>query len=141
MRIEGFHHVAIRVQDFDAAIAFYRDGLGFPEQIRWSDGQKMIALLDTGGGDYIEILSNGKPPPLAEGAWGHLALRTDDCDAAFARAITAGATVAIAPKDMPIRTADRTIPVRLAFCKGPNGEIIEFFQSDKLVGHACKEEF
>ena len=83
MRIEGFHHVAIRVQDFDAAIAFYRDGLGFPEQIRWSDGQKMIALLDTGGGDYIEILSNGKPPPLAEGAWGHLALRTDDCDAAF----------------------------------------------------------
>ncbi|HEY7087564.1 MAG TPA: VOC family protein [Tepidisphaeraceae bacterium] len=131
MGIQGFHHVAIRVQDFEAAIAFYRDGLGFPERVRWSDGQKMIALLDTGGGDYIEILSNGKPPPLDEGAWSHLALRTDDCDAAFARALAAGASPTIAPKEMPIRSHGKSIRVRLAFCRGPNGEIIEFFQNSE----------
>ena len=131
MSIRGFHHVAIRVHDFEAAVAFYRDGLGFAERIRWSDGQKMIALLDTGGGDYVEILSNGRPPPQGEGAWAHLALRSDDCDADVARAVAAGATVAIAPKDMPIRTPDETVPVRLAFCRGPHGEIIEFFQNER----------
>ena len=128
MAIHGFHHVAIRVADFEGAIRFYV-GLGFPERIRWSDGKKMIALLDTGGGDYVEILSNGADPPLPEGAWSHLALRTDDCDAAVKKAVDAGAVVLIAPKEMPIRTANETIPVRLAFVRGPNGEIIEFFQN------------
>lgn len=130
MSIQGFHHVAIRVADFDAAVAFYRDGLGFPERIRWHDGSKWVALLDSGGGDYIELLGGGKAPPLPEGAWAHIALRTDDCDAAFAKAIAAGATVATAPKEIQIRTETETVRVRLAFCKGPHGEIIEFFQNE-----------
>jgi glyoxylase I family protein len=131
MSIQGIHHVAIRVKDFDAAVRFYEQGLGFPLRIQWGDGQKQIALLDTGSGDYVEVIGGGKAePPLPEGAWAHLALRTDDVDAAVERAVAAGAVVTIAPKMMPIRTPKENVDVRLAFCKGPSGEIIEFFQND-----------
>jgi glyoxylase I family protein len=32
----GFHHVAVRVPDFDAAMRFYQDVLGFTEKIAWA---------------------------------------------------------------------------------------------------------
>ncbi len=133
--ITGIHHVAIRVHDFEKAIAFYRDGLGFKERVRWNDGKKWIVLLDAGSGDYIEILSHGKEGAQPEGAWGHLALRTTDCDAAIELAVKAGAKILIAPKEMPINPEDengakgKQIPVRLAFCQGLFGEVIEFFQN------------
>ena len=124
--ISGFHHVAIRADDFDASVNFYL-ALGMEEKIRWGDGDSRGIMLDTGDGNYIEIFAGGtKNQP--DGAWFHIALRTDDVDAALEIAKSAGAVVTVEPKDIVIK-AKTPVPVRLAFCKGPDGELIEFFQN------------
>jgi len=125
----GFHHVAIRARDFDASVRFYTEALGFKEKLRWGQGDKRAIMLDAGDGNYLEIFANGQEGPKPEGAIIHFALRTDNTDAAIARARAAGAIVTVEPKDVLIPSAPQPTPVRLAFCKGPDGEVIEFFQN------------
>jgi glyoxylase I family protein len=129
----GFHHVAIRARDWDASVRFYTQALGFVEKIRWGEGDKRAIMLDTGDGNYLEIfagrkdsLGAGTPePPIL-----HFAIRTTNTDAAIARARAAGAEVTIDAKDVVIPSIPGPTPVRLAFCKGPDGEVIEFFQNE-----------
>jgi glyoxylase I family protein len=59
----------------------------------------------------------------------HFALRTTDCDQAIEAARAAGAEVTVEPRDVTL-SADPPIPARIAFCKGPDGELIEFFQNE-----------
>lgn len=125
----GFHHIAMRVKDFDASVRFYTEGLGFRKGISWGEGAKRAIMLDTGDGNYVELFAGGTDAPKPEGAILHFALRTTDCDAATARAREAGAGVTMEPKDVDIPSAPNSTPVRIAFCKGPDGEIIEFFQN------------
>jgi glyoxylase I family protein len=128
----GFHHVAIRSADFDRSVAFYTDGLGFKRAYGWGEGVGRAALLDIGDGNYIEIFANGKPrtgpidSPLI-----HFALRVPDTDAAFARAVAAGAGVDMEPKNVDLQ-GDTVVTVRIAFVIGPDGEEIEFFQNTIL---------
>jgi glyoxylase I family protein len=86
-------------------------------------------MLDTGDGSCLEVFAGGADGPQPEGAVLHFALRTTDCDAALARARAAGAEVTMEPTRVDIPTRPRPTPVRIAFCKGPDGEVIEFFQS------------
>jgi glyoxylase I family protein len=125
----GFHHVAIRSSNFDQSVKFYTEALGFKEKIRWGEGSKRAIMLDTGDGNYLEIFANGTEGPKPEGCIIHFALRTDNCDQAVERARSAGALVTIEPKDVVIQSVPQPTPVRLAFCKGPDGEVIEFFQN------------
>jgi len=120
----GFHHVAIRVHDFDASVKFYIEVLGFTERVRWGEGNGRGILLDTGDGNYLEIFAGGAPGPKPEGAFLHLALRTDNVDKAIEVARAAGMEVTVEPKDVSLGT----VPARIAFFKGPDGEIIELFQ-------------
>jgi len=126
----GFHHVAIRAHDFDASVRFYTEALGFKEKIAWGEGGGRAAMLDSGDGNYMEIFSGGDGPK-PEGSILHFALRTSDCDAALERARAAGAEVTVEPKDVTIDSRPSPTPIRIAFCKGPDGEIIEFFQNEK----------
>ena len=126
----GFHHVAIRAYDFDASVRFYTEALGFTQKIAWGEGEKRAVMLDAGDGNYMEIFANGKNEPKPEGAIIHFALRTNNCDAAIERARAAGAQVTVEPKDVDIPSTPHRTPVRIAFCKGPDGEIIEFFQNE-----------
>lgn len=126
----GFHHVAIRARDFDATVRFYTEALGFKEKISWGEGPKRATMLDAGDGNYLEVFAGGSDGPKPEGAILHFALRTDDCDAALARARAAGAQVTMEPKGVDIPSTPTMTPVRIAFCKGPDGEIIEFFQNE-----------
>ena len=125
----GFHHLALRVHDFDASIAFYTQGLGFTPKITWGKGDQRAAMLDTGDGNYLEIFAGGSDEPKPEGAVLHFALRTSSTDQAIEAARAAGAEVTVEPKHVTIQS-DPPTEVRLAFCKGPDGEIIEFFQND-----------
>jgi len=125
----GFHHVAIRVTDFEKSIHFYTLALGFVEKVRWGEGDKRGIMLDTGDGNYLEIFAGAKGP-APEGPIIHFAIRTTDTDAACARAKAAGAEVTIEPKDVDIPSTPHTVPVRLAFFKGPDGEVDELFQND-----------
>ena len=91
-------------------------------------------MLDTGDGNYVEVFAGGKHPigeELPEGALLHFALRTQDCDRAIERARAAGAVVTIEPKSLDL-PGNPPVPVRIAFCRGLNGEIIEFFQNETL---------
>lgn len=126
----GFHHIAMRVRDFDASVQFYTEVLGFTQKICWGEGNKRAVMLDTGDGNYIELFAGGSVEPKPEGMILHFALRTDNCDAALERARAAGAPVTMEPKDVEIPSQPVT-PVRIAFCKGPDGEIIEFFQNER----------
>ena len=126
----GFHHVAIRALDFDASVRFYTDGLGFREKIVWGEGDGRAILLDTGDGNYLEIFAGGKNEPKLEGAILHFAIRTTDCDAATKRAVAAGATITMQPKALTIQSRPGPTPVKISFVKGPDGELIEFFENE-----------
>lgn len=126
----GFHHVAMRVKDFDKSLKFYRDGLGFVQKAAWGTKPNRTVLLDTGDGNYFEIFE-GKPDQTAqEGIFLHIALRTDNCDSAVESARSAGAEVTMEPRDIDLKDATPPLKMRIAFIKGPDGETLEFFQSE-----------
>jgi glyoxylase I family protein len=127
----GFHHVAIRAYDWDKSVKFYMEALGFQEKIRWGEGPERAIMLDTGDGNYLEIFASGSGEPKPEGCIIHFALRTDECDAAVERARAAGAVITTEPKDFIIQSKPEPTPVRYAFCKGPDGEMIEFFKTPR----------
>ncbi len=126
----GFHHVAIRAHDFDASVKFYTEALGFTEKIAWGEDRGRAVMLDTGDGNYLEVFANGEEGSKPEGAIIHFAIRTSDVDSAIARARGAGAEVTVEPKDIEIKSRPQHMPVRLAFFKGPDGEIIELFDNE-----------
>lgn len=121
----GFHHVFMKVSDLEKSLKFYIDGLGFTQKTSWGQGPGKMVLLDTGDGNYFE-LSQGTPDEVKAL---HIALRTDDCDASLEAARAAGAVVTMEPKDVNI-PSDPVLPVRIAFFKGPDGEVIELFQNE-----------
>ncbi|WP_166244860.1 VOC family protein [Paenibacillus turpanensis] len=124
----GFHHVALRANDFEATVAFYKQGLGFKERFGWGEGDKRVVLLDTGDGNYLEVFAGGTGEIRPEGAFFHIAFRTTDVEKAVQSAVAAGAEVTVPTKDVVLGNNPET-PVRIAFVKGLNGESIEFFQS------------
>jgi glyoxylase I family protein len=130
----GFHHIALRAFDFEAALRFYQEGLGFAYAYGWGEGDSRAAMLDTGDGNYLEVFAGGKRSPGTEppeGALLHFALRTGDVDGAYARALAAGAKSQIAPKNVTLG-GEPPVPVRSAFVRGLDGEVIEFFGNDAL---------
>jgi glyoxylase I family protein len=125
----GFHHVAIRVSDFERSVKFYKEVLGFVEKIRWGEAEKRGIMLDTGDGNYVEIFANGDAAPKPEGAWFHVAFRTTNCAAALERARAAGMEVTIETKTVTIPSTPHPTPITIAFFKGPDGEVIELFEN------------
>jgi glyoxylase I family protein len=124
----GFHHVAIKVRDFDASVKFYSEGFGFKARLSWGEGDGRGVLLDTGDGNYLEVFAGGSKEIKPEGSMIHMAFRTNDVAKAIEAARAAGAEITVEPKAIIISDNPQT-PVTIAFCKGLDGEIIEFFQS------------
>ena len=129
----GFHHVAIRSADWDRSVRFWQDALGFRMAVQWGEAPRRACMLDTGDGNYLEIFERDPVPGgvPSEGAILHVCFRADDCDTALERARAAGAEVTVEPKTVEI-FGEPKIPVRLAFFKGPDGEICELFQNQVL---------
>ncbi len=139
-----FHHVAVRALDFDATVKFYTEGLGFRLHFPFSIPGRInrAAFLDAGDGRFVEIFdtqsnvqSEGRPRRAdeepTEGALLHFCLRAENTDASYARAIAAGAKSRIEP--ITRRTSENpVVDVRIAFVTGPNGEVIEFLQSEQI---------
>ncbi len=126
----GFHHIALAAKDFDAAIAFYCTALGCTVAAEWGTAPARAAMVDLGDGGRVEIFERPYDGSriCAEfaGEWFHFAMRTDDTDTAYARALAAGAESVTPPKDVDI-LSDPVMHVRLAFVRGLSGEVIEFF--------------
>lgn len=123
----GFHHLSMSVRDLERSIKFYVEGLGFKERVSWGTPPRRTVLLDTGDGNYFELSQGESDKTFEEGVFKHIALRVDDCDAAIELARKAGAEVTMEPRDVNL-SSKPPIPIRIAFFKGPDGEIVELFQ-------------
>jgi glyoxylase I family protein len=127
----GFHHVCLKTRDWERSIEFYRDVLGCEEKIAWRAAPERATMLDTGDGNYIELFEDLNYTPSPNGSVIHFALRTTKLDDIAARVREAGVKITVEPKDVLITTTNGAgaVPVRLFFCEGPSGEILEFFQN------------
>ena len=125
----GFHHLALRAQDFDQSLAFYANGMGFPIAHSWGEGEKRIALLDLGDGNYLELFACASGTAITGGnQFFHVALRSVDVDGDIAKVRALGCPITVEPKSVDVN--GKTI--RVGFFQGPDGETWEFFQNDEL---------
>lgn len=127
----GIHHVALKCDgtaEFEKTLHFYQDVLGLEPVRSWGEGENAGAMLSTGDG-LLEIFASGKKLP--QGAIRHFALRTERVDDCIAAVRAAGYPITVEPKDIVI-ASNPPFPARIAFCTGPVGEEIEFFQEKAL---------
>lgn len=100
---------------------FYLNVLGFSPVREWPEG----VMIDTGGG-LLEIFRTGEGI-RSKGAIRHVAFAADDVDGIAERVKAAGYRVFIEPRDISF-PSEPAYRARMAFCIGPLGEEIEFFQ-------------
>ena len=125
--LNGFHHVAIQCKDIDKSIAFYT-AIGGTVYRTWGEGNSRACMIGFGKENYLELFANGAPDRPADKTVVHFAFRSTDTAADFAKAIAAGAVETKPVADFTIPSMPESLPIRFAFCKGLDGEIIEFFQ-------------
>jgi lactoylglutathione lyase len=124
------HHVGLTVTDIERSQAWYREALGLELQLSFAlPGGARGAMLRSAGDAGVELfqvpaaeagMSFADPPAAMRTAgFGHVAFETDDLDAAYVRAIEAGAGEVWAPRQSP--EPDR----RMAFIHDPDGNLIE----------------
>ncbi len=127
--ITGLHHISLKCgtpEEFERAKAFYIDLLGFTKVREWPEG----IMIEFGNG-MLEIFSNG-PGIKTKGALRHIAFATDHVDEIVEKVKKAGYEVFIEPTDIVIES-EPEYPARMAFCFGPLGEEIEFFQERSIL--------
>lgn len=125
--IKGIHHVSIKAQgqkEYERVTGFYRDVLGMTVTYEWKTGDRLGMMIDTGNA-AMEISSTGKGE-TGRGSFQHVALKTKDVNACVEAVRAAGYQITIEPLEVNLGT-NPNLPIRVAFCIGPAGEEIEFF--------------
>jgi len=125
-------HIAIAVRDLDAAVDYYRRAFGAEvahREVVESDGveEALLKVADS----YIQLTAATRPDsPIArsiekrgEGLH-HVGYRVDDCAAALAAMVAAGATTI----DHAPRPGSRGTTVAFVHPKGSFGTLIELVQ-------------
>lgn len=107
-------------EEFEKTKQFYGEVLGLPVARSWKGG----IMYDTGAG-LMEIFDT-EETPLETGTIRHFAFAVEDTDACVEAVRAAGYEVFVEPKDIEI-ASEIPFPARIAFCRGPVGEEIEFF--------------
>ncbi len=128
----SFDHVGLSVADLDGALAFYTAAFGFDSEFAFELTPHPVrgAMMRHPSGARLELFEHqdGQPgpihhlPPLeahATHGFGHFAMATTDLDAAFAAALSAGATAVVEPRPSP------EPGVRFAFLSDPEGNLVE----------------
>lgn len=132
MILTEIDHVAIAVNDLDAAVAYYSEAFGAEvahREVVDSDGveEALIKVADS----YIQLTAATRPDsPIAkflerrgEGLH-HVGYRVDNCAAALGAMIAAGAT----PIDAAPRPGSRGTTVAFVHPKGNLGTLVELVQ-------------
>ncbi len=122
--VSGMHHVNIKCcneEEYTKVLHFYKEILGLPIIRQWETG----LMFDTGAG-IIEVFTNGEEQ-AETGVIRHFAFATEDADACVKAVSDAGYKVFMGPMDIEI-DSEPVYRARIAFCYGPLGEEIEFFQ-------------
>lgn len=120
--------LVVEADDYDAAVAFFRDVLGMPEEAAFAgDGDARVMILDAGRAT-LEIANPAQKRMIDDVEVGRqvsprlrVALEVDDASAGTDAARAAGATV-VAP---PVRTPWNSLNARL---DAPGGLHLTLFQ-------------
>ena len=129
-------HTFLEVDDHEAALAFYRDALGF--EVRQDVAMEGARWLTVGPpsqpefGIVLTTVGVGRPPEdaqtlrelLAKGSLSGLVLATDDVDAMFESVRVTGAEVLQEPMDQPYGVRDCSF-------RDPSGNQVRFNQKSK----------
>jgi lactoylglutathione lyase len=118
--------VALTVDDYDGALAFYREALGLPQLEAWEAPEGRVAILDAGRAT-LELLDAGQAALVDEIEVGRrvagtvrFALEVDDSEAVAERLVGAGAEQLAEPVVTPWRARN----VRL---QAPDGMQLTLF--------------
>jgi catechol 2,3-dioxygenase-like lactoylglutathione lyase family enzyme len=124
--VAGYSHVAIMVDDLDAALAFYRDTLGFSELPRPDFGPGTLGAWLQLGVAQVHLGTVSEMGPRT--GFPHLALHipADAWDDTMAGLTARG----IAFMSEPREREDFGRPVRAAFIRDPAGNVIELTDVD-----------
>ena len=123
----GFHHIALMCADIDKSLSMY-NALCMREVLSWGEGSGRIVMVDVGDGGRIELFANGGDAYAPQGKWVHFALKTDDVEAAYEKALAIGFTSKSAPRVAQLPSAPYAASIQIAFVYGPDGEEVEFFR-------------
>jgi len=126
----AIHHVTIQTRDWEDSLRLYRDVMGMTPVAEFGSPERKIVLLDTGNGSHIELLQPTPDTPAPGNETpndpiAHIGLATTDARAAAEHVRAAGYEITVEPKDVDLNGLEVTV----AFFKGPNGEVIEFFET------------
>ena len=132
MILTEIDHIAIAVEDLDAAVSYYAEAFGAEvahREVVDSDGveEALVKVADS----YIQLTAATRPDsPIrkflerrGEGLH-HVGYRVDDCAAALAAMIEAGAT----PIDTAPRPGSRGTTVAFVHPKGNLGTLVELVE-------------
>lgn len=122
----------VLVHDPDAALGFYRDGLGLElrndvarQDFRWitvgAPAQPDVAIVLTNYLNGSAADSDALAALVAKGALNGVHFRTDDLDASFAKLRNAGAEIVQEPADQPWGTRDFAV-------RDPSGNLVRIDQ-------------
>jgi catechol 2,3-dioxygenase-like lactoylglutathione lyase family enzyme len=111
----SIHAAFLPQDDPDAALAFYRDGLGF--EVRDDVGYGGMRWITVGPADQPGTSIVLEPPAapgcgrtivemMAKGSYAHITLATPDLDGTFARLEASGAEVVQEPAEQPYGVRD-----------------------------------
>lgn len=134
-----FDHIAIRVPDFDKAVAWYGEKLNFRLTRSVSLGEKMYGFLTSPAveaGIIIELIAGpgAEHRPTYEDLGSslrlsglhHVAFRVNSADDAIAELKRRDVTIVSEPHDVP------KLGLRLAFFADPWGNLIEVIQATNM---------
>jgi len=103
--------LVVEVDDFDAAVAFFRDALGLPEEAAFSgDGDERVVILQAGRATlelanpahhhFVDRVEVGRPVAPRF----RIAFEVADVTARTAEAVEAGAEIVALPTETPWRS-------------------------------------
>ncbi len=127
MPVRNFAHVGMTVSSIDRSVDFYVGllGLRLVDRRPGTQGDE-VAFVDAGG-CMLELIGPSTGALLAEdvaaGRAGllHLTFRVDDVDATYRELRQAGVEWIETPRD----AYNRTMARRVAFCRDPDGIVVE----------------
>lgn len=120
MAIEALDHVSILAADAPAVVDFYVHLLGFRETARRQAPGMEIRDLQRGT-DHVEIIQPTEGDPPRSGGIKHVAFRSDDIAADFARFRESGARLLH-------EEVQRSPHCAYFFVRSPGGEWVEIIQ-------------
>ena len=125
----GFHHVALKVKDFDNTFKFYKEVLGLQEKIVWEMDGALAAMLLMDDGGIVEIFGGGTDGAEANARWPHLAIKVDDVPGTYKKALDFGAKSHIEPNKVHVDgNGGKSMDLEIAFVHGMGGELLEFIK-------------